>query len=88
MKNKGPKKRDNLLYRELDGEGIVYDQENGMVHTLNPTATLIWEYCDGRHVIKDIAEELLKKYDTSPDKVLKDTEKTIKDLKNLKLLME
>jgi hypothetical protein len=88
LKNNRPKKRDNLLYRELDGEGIIYDQENSMVHTLNPTATLIWNYCDGKQSTKDIAKKLIKKYDTSLDNALKDIEKTLKNLKNLKLLME
>lgn len=88
MKDKRPKKRDNLLYRELDGEGIIYDQEKSMVHTLNPTATLIWNCCNGKQSVNDIAKKFLKKYDTSLDNALKDIEKMVKNLKNLKLLME
>jgi len=88
MEKEKLRKRENLLYREIDGEGVIYDQENMKVHSLNPTATMIWRYCDGKNTIEDIKEKILEKYDVDPDTLKEDIQKAVTDLRTLKLLKE
>ncbi len=40
----------------VDGAAVVY--RAGSVHALNPTATLIWESCDGEVTLDGLADEL------------------------------
>jgi hypothetical protein len=47
-----------LLQRQVDHDTLLYDTTNNQVHSLNRTATAVWECCDGAHSIADIAERL------------------------------
>lgn len=43
---------------ELDGEAVLLDGDTGAVHTLNPTATLVWQCCDGAASLGEIIDDL------------------------------
>ncbi|MGH9073406.1 MAG: HPr-rel-A system PqqD family peptide chaperone, partial [Acidimicrobiales bacterium] len=43
---------------ELDGEGVLYDEEAGASHLLNATATAVWSCLDGSGTLDEIAAEL------------------------------
>lgn len=47
--------QDELL---ADGSMILYHPSTQRLVTLNPTAALIWEYCDGVHTLPMIADEV------------------------------
>jgi hypothetical protein len=49
-------RKENLIVKEVDGEVLVYDLKNDKAHCLNQTAARIWQYCDGRRSIAEIAE--------------------------------
>ena len=40
---------------ELDDERLLYDADAGVIHLLNPTASLIWSLCDGRHGVAEMS---------------------------------
>lgn len=42
---------------------VIYDEEHGRVHYLNPTAALIYEVCDGSRTVADIVELVRDAYD-------------------------
>ena len=43
---------------EIDGETVVFDQEDGSTHVLNATAGLLWRLLDGERRLGEIADEL------------------------------
>jgi len=44
-----PKARqDDLVVQEVFDELVVYDRIRDQVHSLNPTAALVWQQCDGQ----------------------------------------
>ena len=43
-----PKQAANVYVEKLDDELCIYDWEQKQIHALNPTATLVWELCDGQ----------------------------------------
>jgi len=47
--------QDELL---ADGSMVLYHAGTQRIVTLNPTAALIWEYCDGAHTVPMIADEV------------------------------
>ena len=62
MKNRfAPKARkDKLIVKELNGEVLVYDENNHKAHCLNETAALVWKFCDGRTSIPKLTRLLEK----------------------------
>lgn len=62
-----PQVRDDLATSDIDGELVVLDEQNGNVHQLNRTATVVFECCDGSTRISDIRQRLVDEFDVSPD---------------------
>jgi len=60
--NKKPKRL--WKWREYKKGSLI---ENGIV--LNKTATFIWKLCDGKRSVNQIIREVLKKYNTSEERV-------------------
>jgi PqqD family protein of HPr-rel-A system len=58
MAARKPKVRDDLTVVELDGEAVVYDEASNRLHHLNPTATIIFNLCDGQSTIRELAEDI------------------------------
>lgn len=55
-----PPERDPRVLDELlaDGSMVLYHTASRKLMTLNPTAALVWEYCDGRHSLEQITDEV------------------------------
>ena len=50
-----PQKKDGLEIHEIGTQFIVYDAASDTIHTLNATAALVLEFCDGTHFPSEIA---------------------------------
>lgn len=81
-----PLGRDDLIFREIDGEAVIFDPETGSMHSLTRTAALIWKLCDGEHRIDDIVEEILRRFEARPEEVREDVEGTVRKFQALGLL--
>jgi len=54
-----PKARSNdLLFEDVGSELVAYDTHNHKVHSLNPTAALVWKSCDGQKTMAQLAQTL------------------------------
>ena len=54
-----PKKRKQaLVIKELPDEVLVYDRNCDKAHCLNRTAAFVWNNCDGRKTVSEIARLL------------------------------
>ena len=51
-------RRERLLIEKLPDEVLVYDLDRKKAHCLNQTASLIWQHCDGRTSVSEIAHAL------------------------------
>jgi hypothetical protein len=63
MKNRREQKvpearTEGLVVQHLTDEVLVYDQDRHKAHCLNHTAALVWNQCDGRSSIAEIAKKL------------------------------
>jgi coenzyme PQQ synthesis protein D (PqqD) len=54
---------DELL---ADGSMVLFSPRGQQIITLNPTAALIWECCDGAHSIAAIADEVREVFPDAP----------------------
>ncbi len=51
-------RRDGLVVERLDGETLVYDLARHRAYCLNPTASVVWDACDGRATQEQIARRV------------------------------
>ena len=51
-----PEPAPDLDVHEVEDGLVVYDLTNDRVHYLNPTASLVFALCDGKHDIEEIIE--------------------------------
>jgi hypothetical protein len=58
-------RRRRLVIQALDGETLIYDQENHQAHCLSPFAGRLWEACDGRRTVADME----KAWDSSTESI-------------------
>ena len=54
-------RKEGLIVQELSEEVLIYDRQRHKAHCLNRTAALVWERCDGKTAVKEIARRVSKK---------------------------
>ena len=71
---------EDIIWRRI-GDDVVIIKDDGLAtHVLNKTAAYIWELCDGKRGIEEIAASLCERYDVSPKEACADTKETIENL--------
>lgn len=53
-----PRAREDLTVVELDGEAVIYDEDSGDLHHLNPTATIVFGLCDGTSTMRQMSLDI------------------------------
>jgi hypothetical protein len=81
-----PKRRSDLNWRTIDGETLILNREEGRLHQLNPTASFIWDCCDGHSNIAEIVDRLTGVYEVDARTACKDVEEVLFNLRSSKLL--
>jgi hypothetical protein len=51
-------KATNVIWEELDGGALLIDAQTGARWSLNATAAALWNWCDGRSTLNDLAARL------------------------------
>ena len=51
---------------DIAGETVLYDEESGALHLLNPTAAAVWSRCDGTAAIDTVVDEISRAYSVEP----------------------
>lgn len=64
-----PRIRDGLAVVELDGEAVIYDEDSGNLHHLNPTATVVFALCDGSATVREMAGEIAEAFGVPAEQV-------------------
>jgi hypothetical protein len=83
-----PRRRAGLQARKLDGETLVLDREHGLVHKLNETASFVWDRCDGRLLVADVAELMVRQFDIDSDTARRDVATAVAQFRRLKLVVD
>lgn len=81
-------RRSDLRIQQVDEELLVLDDENGYIHQLNPTASVVWQQCDGKSSIAEIAKRLSDQFEVEESVATTDVRETIERLRELNLLEE
>jgi Coenzyme PQQ synthesis protein D (PqqD) len=81
-----PKRRSDLNYRTIDGETVILNRKDGHLHQLNPTASFIWDCCDGNSNTAEIIDRLAGAYEVDSNTARKDVEEVLLNLRSSHLL--
>lgn len=57
-------RKEGLIVQQMPDEVLVYDLAGHKAHCLNRTAALVWQNCDGKTSVSQIAEKLEKEFNT------------------------
>src|SRR3990170_4831482 len=81
-----PMRRSDLSVRIMEGETVVLDRHRRLIHQLNKTASYIWERCDGKSTVAEIANELAEAFRIDVDGAERDTARVMRELESLGLI--
>jgi len=59
--------RDAVLLKSVGEQLVVYDRKRRRLHVLSRSAALVWEHCDGRRDVAQLAEIVSREFGTSAD---------------------
>lgn len=80
-------RKEGVVSREIDGEGILYNPETKSMHVLNKTAFAFWRLCDGKHDSAQVAGEIKSRFEVDKgDDVLSDINRIFNQLEKLQLV--
>ena len=60
-------RRENLIFRELPDELVVYDTVRHEAHCLNAAAALVFKHSDGKTGVKELAKRLRREFGDGAD---------------------
>jgi hypothetical protein len=83
-----PRGRDDIVFRQLDDEWVLFDPKADRLHALNLTAALVWSHCMGELDAGAIADAVGGSFDppvASVD-ILADVEATLQRFREEGLL--
>jgi len=86
LTEKSLKRRSDVNVRVIEGETVVLDRKGAQIHQLNQTASYIWDRCDGRSTIEEIAGQLAESFAVDPKAAARDAVATVRQLQRLNLL--
>jgi PqqD family protein of HPr-rel-A system len=81
-----PRSRSDLTVVHLDDESVVYDDESGDLHHLNPTATIVLDLCDGSSTIGELSRTIADVFGMHADQVEPEIRTLIRLFRRGKLL--
>jgi len=81
-----PKRRADVITRDVKGETLILDRKHEEVHQLNNTASYIWQRCDGKTSVAEIARSMAHDFCAEPGDVEQDVAGLIAQFSALRLL--
>lgn len=81
-----PRRLPGFEEHALLDEMVLYLAEGDLAISLNQTARLIWEQCDGRLTVAEISRALEKRFNLPPAALLSDVRLTVQEFYELGLL--
>lgn len=83
-----PRARDDVMFRQVDEEWVVFDPAADQLHVLNLTAALIWSHLDGDNAPEQIAATVEDAFGIDADQAAADVAAALSDFRTAGLLAE
>ncbi len=63
-----PLAREDVLFRQLDDQWVIFDPVTDRLHALNLSAALVWTACTGERRIDEIVDDVAESFDPPVDR--------------------
>jgi PqqD family protein of HPr-rel-A system len=83
-----PLAREDVLFRQVDDEWVVFDPAANELHVLNLSAALVWSHCTGDLTPTQIAEALGTAYQIEKERATADVEAALSRFREAGLLAD
>jgi len=77
--------RTDLLVRVVEGETVILDREADLIHTLNPTASFIWDALQRKMSVQDIVKSLVESFEVDSAMATADVNAVLNSFRDLRL---
>ncbi len=76
----------DATWRRIGDEIVVIKGDGKSAHVLNKTAALVWEKCDGKRGVDEIATDLCEGFNVSPEEARSDVREIIAKLTQIGII--
>ena len=80
------RRMDHVVWKMVDGKGILLNLENGAYFEVDPVGLTIWQMCDGRTKQNQITLRISKVFKADIGRVRKDVNRFMGELKRRRLV--
>jgi len=77
LDEKKPQQKPDYQLEQLDGELLLFHPGQTTIIYCNPTASLIWQLCDGRRAVQDITAVLATAFPAAAASIPAEIEATL-----------
>ena len=82
-----PVRKESVLRGSMGDETVLYNEESGAIHVLNPTALLVWNLCDGEHGLAEMEQAIRAEFSVGAEHpVSKDIQEVLENFSKEGLL--
>ena len=84
-----PKAREDVVFRPLADEWVLFDPRRHLLHVLNLTAALVWTHCDGETSLEALVEEVESAFTDPPPRsdLARDVDEALQRFRNEELFL-
>jgi hypothetical protein len=79
-------RNDDIIWRKIEDKVVLIGKEGTEIHTLNKTASYVWELCDGANNPDEIAAKLGERFDVTQEEVYADVREIISKMEQMGLI--
>jgi hypothetical protein len=76
----------DVIWRRIGDDIVIIREGDLFSHVLNKTAAIIWELCDGKSGIDEIASKICELFEVSYEEALADVDTTVRVLTKANVL--
>jgi hypothetical protein len=73
-------KSSNIVWREVQGEAVLLNPENGRYFGLNSVGCSFWEKVDGTRTVNEIIDLLMEEYEVAKDILAADIKRLVNNM--------
>lgn len=77
---------EDVVFRELDGEGVILNLASGIYFGLDETGTRMWRLIEQHGQLRAVLDALCDEYDAAPDTIGSDLMRLVSELAEKGLL--
>ena len=74
-----PKQKRDYRLEKLDDEMLLFHPTEKVIMYCNPTASLVWQLCDGQRTTAEIVDLLRNAYPENSDTIATDVDATLQE---------